>query len=408
MGQKKKELSENLYNHEASARVILKLQTQLRAAHIENEMLKQQMLTMGPKADIDMDDGGELGVTPTLTTLFKTTSEELLKMRKGFAKREFPDLMTREDIQRFEAVGSNPVHATTSPGIKCVDMLNNKIVTGGNDGAVVLFNRAKGKVVAKMTGHSKPVNNVEINKNGVIVSASVDTTARVWSSNDETNYSCASIARCHTKEVTGLSMHPAQEHFLTASLDRSFALHDLNVGKMVYHCQSGDGNEMGQFTTFKMHPDGMIACGGTKEGSAHVWDLLTRATLPLEIPKASGPITSLNFSENGYYMICANQNQSGDGGIVKLWDLRKVSCLQEIQLPEIPVCARFDNTGKYVGVCTGNTVNVYNFISRQAVGEIVQLHGHEKAVQAMVFSDNVENIVSVSLDRMMKIWAVPE
>jgi len=401
-----KELSQNLYNHEAAARVIFKLQEEVKRANEENQLLRRQLTEFGPSSDVKMDDAeekGELGITSELDTLFRTTSDELLKMRKGMARKPLPDLFDKDQIKKFTCKSSNPVHATTAPGIKCVDVLGNKIVTGGNDSCLVLFNKQKGKVVAKMSGHQKPILDVRINRAGVIISGSADSTARLWKTVDETNYSCASVVRCHNKDVTSISCHPAGDHYITASLDKSFALHDLKVARTVVHAKSSD-SKFGEFTAMKIHPDGMIVCGGTKSGECSGWDILTQKSVALNIPTCEGPVTSLNFSENGYYMIVANQ--VGEGGVVKLWDLRKTACLQTLEFDDIPTCSRFDDAGKYLGICAGNIVSVYNFPTSKTLGEVVKLQGHEKSVQSMAFLPNAESVVSVSLDRMVKIWGL--
>lgn len=65
-------------------------------------------------------------------------------------------------------------------------------------------------------------------------------------------------------------------------------------------------------------------------------------------PGHSGPITSIAFSENGYYLATA-----ADDSLVKLWDLRKLKNFKTLQLdnnfevcnvpfppPPRPLCSR--------------------------------------------------------------------
>lgn len=54
-------------------------------------------------------------------------------------------------------------------------------------------------------------------------------------------------------------------------------------------------------------------------------------------PGHSGPITSIAFSENGYYLATAADDSS-----VKLWDLRKLKNFKTLQLDnnfEVPPCS---------------------------------------------------------------------
>ena len=51
------------------------------------------------------------------------------------------------------------------PGILCVDVHKteqNKVVTGGVDAQVVLFDAEKGSLVQKLTGHAKRITSVSL------------------------------------------------------------------------------------------------------------------------------------------------------------------------------------------------------------------------------------------------------
>ena len=65
-------------------------------------------------------------------------------------------------------------------GILCVDMdESNRIVTGGVDAQVVVFDTAVGKTLAKLHGHQRKVNQVAADPKGsFVLSVSDDKTAR--------------------------------------------------------------------------------------------------------------------------------------------------------------------------------------------------------------------------------------
>merc|ERR1719262_109488 len=101
-------------------------------------------------------------------------------------------------------------HQSTAPGILCLDMLktdNSRIVTGGVDSQVILFDAGKEKLAQKLVGHSKKVVSVCFHPSKeVVLSASQDCTARVWVGTEAGNwrapYNCTSVIRKHKGEVT--------------------------------------------------------------------------------------------------------------------------------------------------------------------------------------------------------------
>lgn len=71
----------------------------------------------------------------------------------------------------------------------------------------------------------------------------------------------------------------------------------------------------------------------------------------------SGGITSISFSENGYYLATA-----ADDACVKLWDLRKLKNFKTLQLDEgyqiRDLC--FDQSGTYLAVA-GSDIRQYTY-----------------------------------------------
>merc|ERR1711904_194146 len=135
------------------------------------------------------------------------------------------------------------------------------------------------------------------------------------------------MGRKHQAEISDTSIHPLGDFFCTSSLDKSWAVHDISTGRLVRHVQDLAAG----FRTMKFHPDGLILAGGQEGNVVSVWDIKDQVTVA-SLSGHTGEVTSLSFSNNGYYLASASKD-----GSVKLWDLRKPLCIQtsQVQLWEL-------------------------------------------------------------------------
>eukprot|EP00929_Paragymnodinium_shiwhaense_P040491 TRINITY_DN2113_c0_g1_i4.p1 TRINITY_DN2113_c0_g1~~TRINITY_DN2113_c0_g1_i4.p1 ORF type:complete len:500 (+),score=123.90 TRINITY_DN2113_c0_g1_i4:84-1583(+) len=398
----RKQLSHALYQHDAACRVIARLLRERDAARAQVLQMQDQMSNMrpaGPGAAV-VDDG-EIGLTPEILGKMQETAKALSKTRK---KKEFPTLAKVDDVKKFAVAGSHPVHQSTAPGVLCVDVHKKdagRIVSGGVDTQVILFDGEKQKLVQKMQGHSKKITSVVLHPTKeVVLSASQDATARVWVAGDQSNwrsqYTCGAVVKRHKADVTGLSVHPLGDYFLTASLDKSWAIHELASGRCVRHM---DGLAHG-YNCMKFHPDGLILAGGTTEKTVAVWDVKDQVTVAT-LSGHEGDVTSLSFSENGYYLASGCSD-----GTVKLWDLRKPLNIQTLKISDNPVnSVQFDSTGQYLAV-GADDVQIYNFETKSSLTQTVTLGDHEAAVMGVCLGPDAKTLASVSMDRTVKLYNI--
>jgi len=324
----RKQLSHALYQHDAACRVIARLLRERDASRAQVQQLQDQLANSVPAADGAAGaEQAELGLTPDIIQRMTECAASLSKTRK---KREFPGLAPVAEVQKLACTGSHPIHQSTAPGILCVDVHkadDTRIVTGGVDTQVILFDAAKEKLAQKLLGHSKKVVSVVFHPSkDVVLSGSQDATARVWACSNASDwkgaYNCAHVVRKHSAEVSEVSIHPLGDYFSSSSLDKSWALHDMNTGRCVRHVQ---GLETG-YGCMKFHPDGLILAGGTQDKTVQVWDIKDQVTVA-KLEGHEGEIEALSFSENGYYLASASRD-----GTVKIWDLRKPVNIQTLQV----------------------------------------------------------------------------
>lgn len=386
----RKQLSHALYQHDAACRVIARLLRERDQARAQAKEL-QDLAGQVPAPDREV----EMGLTPEIIQRMSDIAKSLSRTRK---QRHFPGLAPVAEMKQLTCTAYHAIHQSTAPGILCIDQKENRIVTGGMDSQVILFDGETQKLAQKLLGHRKKVGSVAFHPRDVVLSASEDGTARVWTSKDSANwkseYSCVHVVK-HKGEVTDLSIHPLGDYFVTSSLDRSWALHDLTSGRCVRHMQEQPSG----YGCMKFHPDGLILAGGT-ENSVAVWDVKDQVIVAT-LAGHTRRVQALSFSENGYYLATAAED-----GTVKLWDLRKPLNIQTLNVSEGPVWSvRFDQTGQYLAVGAEKT-HVYNFETKSSLAKTVELADHEQAVTGLCFGTNARTLSTVSLDRHLRMYSI--
>mmetsp|Transcript_114417 Transcript_114417/g.363662 ORF Transcript_114417/g.363662 Transcript_114417/m.363662 type:complete len:500 (-) Transcript_114417:123-1622(-) len=398
----RKQLSHALYQHDAACRVVARLLRERDASRAQVQQLQEQLANSRPlPAGVSAagDDSVEIGLTPDILQRMTECSKALSKTRK---KRDFPDLAPVSDVKRLSCVGSHPTHQSTAPGILCIDVHktdDTRIVTGGVDTQVIIFDAKKEKMAAKMVGHTKKVTTVVMHPTReVVLSASADNTARVWANTTGDwagAYTCATVVRKHTAEVTDVSLHPLGDFFSTCSRDKSWALHDLTQGRVVRHVTDLAGG----YTSLRFHPDGLILAGGCEDKTVNVWDIKEQKIVAT-LSGHEGEVDTLSFSENGYYLATGSRD-----GAVKIWDLRKPLNIQTLNVDGPVNSVRFDSTGQYLAVAA-NTLQVFNFETKSSLGLTCELKDHQGPVMGAVLGQNARTLASVSMDRTLKLFHI--
>lgn len=105
----------------------------------------------------------------------------------------------------------------------------------------------------------------------------------------------------------------------------------------------------------------------------------------------TGKVTSLSFSENGYYLATGSEDAT-----VRLWDLRKLSNFHTIKMDAPVKSVKFDFSGSYLGAAAGNVVNVYQ---NKTWTEIVKFAEQRDIVTDIGFGNDASYVATVSMDR---------
>ncbi|KAJ3226935.1 hypothetical protein HDU81_006994 [Chytriomyces hyalinus] len=394
------ELSNALYENDAAKRVIARLARERDAAraalqeissvapiernHVDGE--KEETQTM----DVDAVDTLEAVGGKENAEKLDATAAMLSKTRK---KRKPPvGTASVDDIHSFSTQGEIPsLHSTTNAGISCLDLLSlpafsasaedsssaaksNWVLTGGNDGTVLVSDWKTGSQVASAKAHgTKKVTAVQwvdqgLHQGSAFVTGSHDHTVKLWKLKEDGDGwalgKAAHVIKGHTGDISGLAIHPSGEFVVSGSLDSTWAFSDLEKGVQISR-HAHDEKEA--YSSVAVHPDGLIVGTGTTDSTVRIWELKTAKNVAtLRDQQLLGKISSMSFSENGYYFATA----AADSSIVKLWDLRKLENFHTIDLSGMAGSSEysgkkgvskvaFDYGAGYLGVACADQISIF-------------------------------------------------
>ncbi|KAG0329672.1 Pre-mRNA-processing factor 19 [Dissophora globulifera] len=400
--QVRQELSHSLYQHDAACRVIARLMKERDAAR---EALANVQAHLGTKApageasDVAMEDAS--GLSSEVREKLEATTAVLSKTR-----RRKPNV-TAEAVQTYSQRKVFPgLHAARSPGITSLDLdaKNGLVLTGGNDKNALVFSQSEEKVVATLKGHSKKITHVawtgrsEEAGQDMALTASADHTVKIWTADKSYGYHAAHTLSGHTAEVTGLCVHPTKDYVATASLDSSWAFHDLETGSTLLTARSDEVTK--GYSSAAFHPDGLLFGTGTTESAVKIWDVRTKEAVA-SFEGHVGSVKTMAFSENGYLMAAAGENNE-----VSIWNLRTLEIVQKLSVADQGVinALAWDQSGTYLGV-GGTDTRIFKVKTWQ---ELANLTDNTAEVTSLKFGPLGDYLVAGSLDRSLRIFGITE
>lgn len=297
------------------------------------------------------------------------------------------------------------MHGTKPPGVSALDLSKDgkTIATGGMDKQVQIFDLESQKVLGTLKGHTKPVTHVEFREQDgesrLVVSSAADKTVRIWGEDDKGAWAAKGSITAHKGDVTGLAVHPCGLYAGSASTDGTWALHDLETAKKIATYSAIEGIE-GSFayTSFDVHPDGVLHAGGTKDGHIRVWDVRQNTSLAASLESHLGKaVNTISFSENGYYLATGSASDS----LVNVFDLRKLKLFSSWNLPTENTVneVRFDPSAQFLTVA-GTDLRVY---ANKTWNELLKFDDNNGLLTAARFGNLGSEIVLGGMDRTVRV-----
>jgi len=178
----------------------------------------------------------------------------------------------------------------------------------------------------------------------------------------------------------------------TGSLDSTWAFHDIHKAACLLKIDAES-----PIHSIHFHPDGLLLGAGTEGSQIKIWDLKTQKNAAIFEGHTSA-VSSIRFSENGYYLASAADN------VIKLWDLRKLKNIHTVNITEGNniTAVEWDYSGTYLAV-SGDDIRVF---MGKSLNHIATYSKHTKAVTGVKWGPKASFLASCSLDRTLKVWGI--
>eukprot|EP00548_Thalassiothrix_antarctica_P003033 CAMPEP_0194146740 /NCGR_PEP_ID=MMETSP0152-20130528/21539_1 /TAXON_ID=1049557 /ORGANISM="Thalassiothrix antarctica, Strain L6-D1" /LENGTH=502 /DNA_ID=CAMNT_0038847331 /DNA_START=22 /DNA_END=1530 /DNA_ORIENTATION=+ len=353
----RKELSQALYQNDASVRVVARLSQERDAARQELANWNVQSLTQDTNNEgasrkrtrlLSVNDSSEQSVEvnsiPTSHLEIMTETWKALSQKRKAQKKEVgARAPSQADVKAYVEMSHTAYHkAYGKQGIMDIIIIaeENLVVSVGKDRQVCLFDG--GKVVQSYgTGDLIPCF-VDAIGTDLIAVASLCEVSLIMG---EKRLQLKLETFRPGEKIVDLSLHPSNQHVIVATTNR------INIYSTV------DGNLLAYFnfcdniTCGALHPDGLIYAVGTDGGKMALWDLKSQK-LASTLGDGGMVMQRIVFSNNGYHVASL-------AGKLNVWDLKKQVSIIELGIETDELQSMiFDPSGKYLAYGGGNGVSI--------------------------------------------------
>jgi WD40 repeat protein/Flp pilus assembly protein TadD len=266
-----------------------------------------------------------------------------------------------------------------------------RIVSGGVDSTVKLWDAATGDELMTLRGHEIAIYSVSFSPDGRrIVSGSGDTTIKVWDA--ETGAEVMTL-RGHGDIVDSVAFSPDGKRIVSGGDDNTIKVWDAASGAelMTLHGQEG------WIWSVAFSPDGERIVSASADNTIKVWDAASGSEL-MTLRGHKDHVFSVEFSMDGKRIVSSSPDTT-----VKVWDAATGAEVMTLDGHYGEVyCAAFSPDGKRIASGSDdNTIKVWDAASGE---ELMTLRGHRGYVWTVAFSPDGLHIASGGEDKTVKIW----
>ena len=270
----------------------------------------------------------------------------------------------------------------------------NKIVSGGWDGTIRLWNAHTGELLHTLKTHKYgryPVYSVAFSPDGnKIVSGSSDNNIRLWNAHTG---ELLKILTGHTSDVISVAFHPDGHTLASGSADRTIRLWNANTGELLKILTGRAHNTL----NIAFSPDGNTIASGSSDNTIRLWNANTGELLKT-LAGHTRDVISVAFHPDG------NTLASSSWDTIRLWNTNTGELLKLFteHTSEVNSVAFSPDGNTIASGSSDNTIHLRN----TNTGELLKLlTGHGSDVNSVAFHPDGHTLASGSDDRTIRLWS---
>jgi WD40 repeat protein len=271
------------------------------------------------------------------------------------------------------------------------DPAGTRVVSGGDDGTVRVWDAGTGRVLHTLTGHRGPVMSVGFDPAGArIVSGGDDGTARVW---DAGTGRVLHTLTGHRGTIWSVGFDPAGTRLASGGADGTVRVWDAGTGRVLHTLT----RHRRPVWSVGFDPAGTRVVSGGDDSTVRIWDAGTGRFLHT-LTGHRGTVLSVGFDSAGTRLA-----SGGYDGTVRVWDAGTGRVLHTLTGHRGAVLSvGFDSAGtRLASDGADGTVRVWD----AGTGRVLHtLTGHRGSVSSVGFDPAGTRIVSGGADGTVRVW----
>ncbi|XP_076442322.1 uncharacterized protein LOC143281175 [Babylonia areolata] len=229
-------------------------------------------------------------------------------------------------------------------GVRCVKFDDDILVTGSWDSVIFVWDIRHFTQITVLHGHDNSVSCLKLHENFVI-SGSHDHTVRVWS---RPTYMCTLVLRGHSGPV--LSVEADQDYVYSTAADLTIRMTDLMTGMCERVFERANTSPINCLTM-----NGSLLLGGDGEGRVYFWNVRTgEAEAAVKVHEAS--VNTIQYHNGRFY------TGSSDGTMTE-YDLVTMTCLRVLRGHKGAVRAIQVSDRRFVSCSDDGSVRIWDLVT---------------------------------------------